>query len=113
MSNLVLILYLRNDPDNTLASKINHLCRENRMQSLAGRADALLLSDNSALFALPDAHEIFSQLCAGLVEGAHPYLIVPIASNPPYHSGALAVGKFPEEVQAILLGSGVSFASRT
>lgn len=110
MPNLVLILYLRDDPSNTLISKIAYLQKEKRMQPLEGRADALLLSDNSALFALPASHGIYSQLCAGLVEGGWPYLIVPIASTESSDAGALAVGKFPEEAQAILSASGVLFS---
>ena len=87
------------------------LKKEERMPSLEGRGDAILISDNSILFELPSAHGIYAQLCAGLVEGDWPYLIVPIASTLPLSSGAAAVGKFPDTIKAILEKYNVPFAT--
>ena len=92
-----LLVYLRNDPPNTLSGRIAWLQKEKMLPSLEGRDDVLLLSDNVILVDQTSAHGIFVQLCSGLAQGDWPYLLVPMDAE-----FALGVGKFPEQVRTIL-----------
>lgn len=102
MGTLTLLLYLRNDPENSLASRIAYLRKGNRMPPLEGRDDAILISDNAVLFDKTKAHHIFVQLCAALAEAKWPYLLLTMDAE-----SAMAVGKFSKEVEAILSAYGV------
>lgn len=102
MNTLTLLLYLRNDPVNSLVDRIAYLRQQNRMPSLEGRDDVVLLSDNAILFDRTKAHHIFSQLCAGLAEANWPYLLVTMDAE-----SALAVGTFSKEAETILSAYGV------
>ena len=106
MRKLTLILFLRNDPDNSLSDRILYLIKQKKLQSLEGRDDVLLLSDNAILVDQTTAHGIYLQLCADLVGAAWPYLLVPIDAE-----STVAVGKFPQEAQNILALYGISMTT--
>lgn len=106
MKKLTLILFLRNDPGNSLSDRISYLIKEKRLQPLEGRDDVLLLSDNALLVDQTSAHGIYSQLCTGLVSGGWPYLLVPIDAE-----STVAVGRFPKEAQDIFALYGISMTN--
>jgi len=106
MKKLTLILFLRNDPDNSLSDRIAHLIKEKKMQPLEGHDDVLLISDNAILVDQTTSHGIYSQLCAGLVEGGWPYLLLPIDSD-----STVAVGMFPKTAQDMFALYGISMTS--
>lgn len=106
MKRLTLILFLRNDPVNPLNKLIPRLQKEARLQSLEGRDDVVLVSDNAILVDQKSAHGIFVQLCAGLVDEGWPHILIPIHPD----DTTIAVGSFPERVQNILSQYGISMA---
>jgi hypothetical protein len=97
MKKLTLLLYLRNDQSNTLRSRISWLNKQDRLPSLEGRADAVLISDNAIFVDQTTAHGIFAQLCADLASAGHPYLLLPLDPE-----SSVAVGEFPDTTKAIL-----------
>ena len=105
MQKLSLLVYLRNDNSNTLRSKISWLQENNKMPSLEGRDDAVLISDNELLVDQTSAHGIFAQLCGDLASASHPYLLLPLDAE-----SSVAVGKFPDTTKAILEKYGVPFS---
>src|SRR4030067_1083779 len=105
MKQLTLLIYLRNDPVNTLQSRIAWLSKNKAMPSLEGRGDAILISDNAIFVDQTTAHGIFAQLCGDLASSDHPYLLLPLDAD-----SSVAVGKFPDTIKAILEKYNVSFA---
>lgn len=105
MKHLTILVYLRDDPGNTLRSRISWLSSKKAMPTLEGRDDAILLSDNAILVDQTTAHGIFSQLCGDLASAGHPYLLLPLDAE-----SSVAVGKFPEAIKTILEKNKVPFA---
>lgn len=106
MKHLTLLLYLRDDPANTLRSRISWLTKEQDFPSLEGRDDAALIGNNAFFVDQTTAHGIFVQLCADLVSSGHPYLLLPLDAE-----SLVAVGKFPETIKAILGKNNVPFST--
>ena len=96
--NLILLIYLRDDPSNTLMSRIEHMQKSDGSINLEGRDGVFPLSSNAILFAQSKAHDVLVKVCAGLLAADFPYLLVPIRST----DGWVAAGKIQPKLQAIL-----------
>jgi len=105
VKQLTILIYLRNDPSNTLRSRIAWLTSKEGFPILEGRDDAILISDNVILVDQSSAHEIFVRLCSNLVVADIPYLILPLDAE-----SSVAVGKLPEAIKTILEKNKVPFA---
>ena len=105
MKQLTLLIYLTNDPPNSLRSRVSLLSSEEAIPSLSGRDDVVLISDNAIFVDQTTAHDVFVQLCADLASLNYPYLILPLDAE-----FSVAVGKFPKTIKTILEKYNFSFA---
>lgn len=105
MKKPTLLLYLRNDPPNTLRSRISWLTKEQGFPALEGRDDVVLIGNNAIFVDQTTAHGIFVRLCADLASADHPYLLLPLDAE-----SSVAVGKIPETIKSILEKYNFSFA---
>lgn len=108
MKQLTLLIYMRDDPSNTLEKRIAYMQQRNEFPTLAGRDGVSLLSDNAVLFDETKSHDVFVQLCSalrGTAPGSKkwPYLVIRLEST----EGWLASGELPADVSATLKGLGV------
>lgn len=106
MNKFILLVYLYDDPQNDLISRVRYVEGEDRV-SLLGHDGVIQLSNNALLFDHTKSHDIYVRLCQDLVSLNRPYLICPLCLD-----DALVVGKLPKEVQASLLTYGVHFLDR-
>jgi hypothetical protein len=97
MKQLTLLLSLSKDSANTLASRLSWLSSQQELPSLEGRADVILLSRDAILVDQTTAHGIFAQICGGLSQAGHPYLLLPLDAE-----SSVASGKIPEAIKTIL-----------
>lgn len=96
MTNLVLIIGLRDDATNTIASMTAYT-DQRRTKALLGRDGVVLLSDNLVLLDQTKSHGALVQLCAALEEKSWPYLLVRMDGL-----ASLASGAIPPAVAALL-----------
>lgn len=101
MKNLVLIIGLRDDTNNTIASMTAYADKR-RAKALLGRDGVILLSDNLVLLDQTKSHAALVQLCADLEEKSWPYLLVRMDGL-----ASLASGVMPPAVAALLSKAGV------
>jgi hypothetical protein len=96
--NLILLIYLRDDPSNTLMSRIEHMQKSDGSINLEGRDGVFPLSANAILFAQTKAHDVLVKVCAHLLDADFPYLLVPIRST----DGWVAGGRIRSKLKPIL-----------
>lgn len=101
MTNLVLIVGLRDDATNTIASMTAHADKR-RSKALLGRDGVILLSDNLVLLDQTKCYGALVQLCASLEDKSWPYLLVRMDGQ-----ASLASGALPPAVAALLASAGV------
>jgi hypothetical protein len=79
--NFVLLIYLRDDPSNTLMNRIAYMQQSGMPINLVERDGVFQLSNNAILFAQTKAHDVLVKVCAHLLDADFPYLLVPIRST--------------------------------
>ena len=98
MQKPILVLAVAKDPNSSLQTRIiDYLIDKKRLASLEGRDDVVLIGDRAILLDRITAHEIFVQVCAGLLEKGWSYLLLPLDSET-----CVACGTFPEKLTTIL-----------
>ena len=103
MTGKVILISLRGDETNTLATKIARLNEKEKLPSLEGRDDVSLISAHALLADRTTAHGIVAKVTASLVSSDWPYLLLPL------DEAAVAAGTFEEELKATLERFGVRF----
>lgn len=94
MKQLMLLIYLRDDLPNTLERRYAYMQEKGICPSPEGRDGVIQLSHNATVFDLQRAHDVFAQVCAGLLSGKFPYLVFPVQQVDDW----VAVGSIPKEV---------------
>jgi hypothetical protein len=107
MTKYLLLIYLRDDPLNTLEKRIEHMQTQERFPSLEGRDGVILLSDNAVVFDQTKSHTLLIELCAALLRAKLPYLLIPIESTDAW----LVAGTLPPGVKSALSSLNVSCVS--
>ena len=101
MKQLILLIYLYDDPPNDLFARIKYI--QGRDHILLLPHDGVIqLSNNALLFDQTKSHGIYVQVCRELVLIQRPYLLVELEA-----SDVLAVGPLSKEVQTSLSKYGV------
>lgn len=107
MTQLALIVGMRSDEVNTIASTLAFLDR-GQSKPLLERDGVTLLGDNLVLLDPTKAHGVLVQACAILERKCWPYLLLRMDGP-----ASLASGKLSLEVSALLVSAGVQIVAQS